>query len=167
MWTATKKAARKKALDEEFKPEELKRLSAGVSNGGYHYRQFKSDLGLGGVFSRNRCNLHRLRLRQFKRRKVSSIAKWATRSTPPPVVQSLTCPYPCSYRCLMSEGSRGRPSRLPACNGSTVARLGPNVWFRSSCLPSRMRVKSAPESNPSLRRSQRGAPYRRSTKKRE
>jgi Carbohydrate esterase, sialic acid-specific acetylesterase len=32
-----KEAARKKALDEEFKPEELKRLKAGVSNGGYHY----------------------------------------------------------------------------------------------------------------------------------
>ncbi len=32
-----KEAARKKALDEEFKPEELKRLKLGVSNGGYHY----------------------------------------------------------------------------------------------------------------------------------
>lgn len=32
-----KEAARKKALDEEFKPEELKRLKTGVSNGGYHY----------------------------------------------------------------------------------------------------------------------------------
>jgi hypothetical protein len=32
-----KQAARKKALDAEFKPDELKRLSAGVSNGGYHY----------------------------------------------------------------------------------------------------------------------------------
>jgi hypothetical protein len=32
-----KEAARKKALDEEFKPEELKRLMTGVSNGGYHY----------------------------------------------------------------------------------------------------------------------------------
>jgi hypothetical protein len=32
-----KEAARKKAMDEEFKPEELRRLSAGVSNGGYHY----------------------------------------------------------------------------------------------------------------------------------
>ncbi|MBM4021725.1 MAG: sialate O-acetylesterase [Planctomycetes bacterium] len=32
-----KQAARKKALDEEFKPEELKRLKTGVSNGGYHY----------------------------------------------------------------------------------------------------------------------------------
>jgi hypothetical protein len=32
-----KEAARKKALDKEFKPEELKRLNAGVSNGGYHY----------------------------------------------------------------------------------------------------------------------------------
>ncbi|HSQ57585.1 MAG TPA: sialate O-acetylesterase, partial [Gemmata sp.] len=32
-----KEAARTKALDEEFKPEELKRLKAGVSNGGYHY----------------------------------------------------------------------------------------------------------------------------------
>jgi Carbohydrate esterase, sialic acid-specific acetylesterase len=32
-----KEAARKKALDAEFKPEELKRLNAGVSNGGYHY----------------------------------------------------------------------------------------------------------------------------------
>jgi len=32
-----KQAARKKALDEEFKLEELKRLNAGVSNGGYHY----------------------------------------------------------------------------------------------------------------------------------
>jgi hypothetical protein len=32
-----KQAARKKALDEEFKPDELKRLNAGVSNGGYHY----------------------------------------------------------------------------------------------------------------------------------
>jgi alpha-galactosidase len=34
---AEKKAARKKALDEEFKPDELKRLTTGVSNGGYHY----------------------------------------------------------------------------------------------------------------------------------
>jgi hypothetical protein len=32
-----KEAARKKAADEQFKPEELKRLQAGVSNGGYHY----------------------------------------------------------------------------------------------------------------------------------
>jgi len=32
-----KQAARKKALDEEFKPEELTRLKTGVSNGGYHY----------------------------------------------------------------------------------------------------------------------------------
>jgi len=32
-----KEAARKKALDEEFKPGELKRLKTGVSNGGYHY----------------------------------------------------------------------------------------------------------------------------------
>jgi alpha-galactosidase len=32
-----KEAARKKAMDEEFKPDELKRLSTGVSNGGYHY----------------------------------------------------------------------------------------------------------------------------------
>lgn len=32
-----KQAARKKALDEAFKPEELKRLKAGVSNGAYHY----------------------------------------------------------------------------------------------------------------------------------
>ncbi len=34
---AEKETARKKALDEEFKPEELKRLKTGVSNGGYHY----------------------------------------------------------------------------------------------------------------------------------
>ncbi|MFO0872479.1 MAG: sialate O-acetylesterase [Phycisphaerales bacterium] len=32
-----KEAARKKASEEQFKPEELKRLKAGVSNGGYHY----------------------------------------------------------------------------------------------------------------------------------
>jgi hypothetical protein len=32
-----KEAARKKAADEQFKPDELKRLKAGVSNGGYHY----------------------------------------------------------------------------------------------------------------------------------
>jgi alpha-galactosidase len=32
-----KEAARKKALDEEFKPDELKKLNTGVSNGGYHY----------------------------------------------------------------------------------------------------------------------------------
>ena len=32
-----KVAARKKAMDEEFKPDELKRLNTGVSNGGYHY----------------------------------------------------------------------------------------------------------------------------------
>ncbi len=32
-----KEAARKKAIDEQFKPEELMRLKAGVSNGGYHY----------------------------------------------------------------------------------------------------------------------------------
>jgi hypothetical protein len=34
---AAKEEARKKAVDEQFKPEELKRLKAGVSNGGYHY----------------------------------------------------------------------------------------------------------------------------------
>jgi alpha-galactosidase len=32
-----KEAARKKALDAAFKPDELKRLKLGVSNGGYHY----------------------------------------------------------------------------------------------------------------------------------
>ncbi|MGL6096660.1 MAG: sialate O-acetylesterase [Fimbriiglobus sp.] len=32
-----KDAARKKAQDEQFKPEELKQLKTGVSNGGYHY----------------------------------------------------------------------------------------------------------------------------------
>jgi hypothetical protein len=32
-----KEAARKKALEEEFKPDELRRLTLGVSNGGYHY----------------------------------------------------------------------------------------------------------------------------------
>src|SRR3954468_24433054 len=32
-----KDAARKKAVEEQFKPEEVKRLKAGVSNGGYHY----------------------------------------------------------------------------------------------------------------------------------
>jgi alpha-galactosidase len=32
-----KEAARKKALEEAFTPEELKRLMKGVSNGGYHY----------------------------------------------------------------------------------------------------------------------------------
>ena len=32
-----KDEARKKAIDEQFKPDELKRLKAGVSNGGYHY----------------------------------------------------------------------------------------------------------------------------------
>ncbi|HXX92881.1 MAG TPA: hypothetical protein VEN81_04560, partial [Planctomycetota bacterium] len=32
-----KEAARKKAADEQFTPEELRRLKAGVSNGGYHY----------------------------------------------------------------------------------------------------------------------------------
>jgi len=32
-----KEAARQKAMDEEFKPDELKRLNTGVSNGGYHY----------------------------------------------------------------------------------------------------------------------------------
>jgi hypothetical protein len=32
-----KEAARKTAAEAEFKPEELKRLKAGVSNGGYHY----------------------------------------------------------------------------------------------------------------------------------
>ncbi len=32
-----KEAARRKALDEEFNPDELRRLKAGVSNGGYHY----------------------------------------------------------------------------------------------------------------------------------
>ena len=32
-----KEAARKKALEEEFKPDELRRLTQGVSNGGYHY----------------------------------------------------------------------------------------------------------------------------------
>lgn len=34
---AAKDEARKKALEERFKPDELKRLRAGVSNGGYHY----------------------------------------------------------------------------------------------------------------------------------
>jgi len=32
-----KEAARRKALDEAFAPDELKRLQTGVSNGGYHY----------------------------------------------------------------------------------------------------------------------------------
>jgi alpha-galactosidase len=32
-----KEEARKKAIAEQFKPDELKRLKAGVSNGGYHY----------------------------------------------------------------------------------------------------------------------------------
>jgi len=32
-----KEAAREKAIAEDFKPEELKRYKAGVSNGGYHY----------------------------------------------------------------------------------------------------------------------------------
>ncbi|MFT3883213.1 MAG: sialate O-acetylesterase [Gemmatales bacterium] len=32
-----KEAARKKATEEQFKPEELTRLKVGVSNGGYHY----------------------------------------------------------------------------------------------------------------------------------
>lgn len=34
---ADKEAARQKTIAENFKPEELKRLKAGVSNGGYHY----------------------------------------------------------------------------------------------------------------------------------
>lgn len=34
---AEKEAARKKAIEAEFKPEELQKLRAGVSNGGYHY----------------------------------------------------------------------------------------------------------------------------------
>ncbi len=34
---SAKEEARKKAIDEQFKPEELNRLKAGVSNGGYHY----------------------------------------------------------------------------------------------------------------------------------
>ena len=34
---AAQEEARKKAIEEQFKPEELKRLTAGVSNGGYHY----------------------------------------------------------------------------------------------------------------------------------
>lgn len=34
---AVKVEARKKAIEEQFKPEELKRLKSGVSNGGYHY----------------------------------------------------------------------------------------------------------------------------------
>lgn len=34
---AAKEEARKKAIDEQFKPEEVKRLKTGVSNGGYHY----------------------------------------------------------------------------------------------------------------------------------
>ena len=33
----SKDEARKKAIDDAFKPEELKRLKGGVSNGGYHY----------------------------------------------------------------------------------------------------------------------------------
>ena len=32
-----KEVARQKAMDEEFQPDELKRLNTGVSNGGYHY----------------------------------------------------------------------------------------------------------------------------------
>jgi hypothetical protein len=34
---ADKDEARKKAVDEQFQPDELNRLKAGVSNGGYHY----------------------------------------------------------------------------------------------------------------------------------
>ncbi len=34
---AAKEEARKKAIDDQFKPEEWKRLKGGVSNGGYHY----------------------------------------------------------------------------------------------------------------------------------
>lgn len=34
---AAKEEARKKAIDEQFNPKELKRLKTGVSNGGYHY----------------------------------------------------------------------------------------------------------------------------------
>jgi hypothetical protein len=32
-----KELARQKAIEEQFTPEELRRLRAGVSNGGYHY----------------------------------------------------------------------------------------------------------------------------------
>jgi alpha-galactosidase len=32
-----KEAARQKALEREFTPDELRRLKVGVSNGGYHY----------------------------------------------------------------------------------------------------------------------------------
>jgi Carbohydrate esterase, sialic acid-specific acetylesterase len=37
MTPEAKDEARRRAIDEQFKPEELKRLKAGVSNGGYHY----------------------------------------------------------------------------------------------------------------------------------
>jgi Carbohydrate esterase, sialic acid-specific acetylesterase len=37
MTPAEKEAARKKAIEEKFTPEELKRFKGGVSNGGYHY----------------------------------------------------------------------------------------------------------------------------------
>ncbi len=32
-----KNRARQKAIEENFTPEELRRLQSGVSNGGYHY----------------------------------------------------------------------------------------------------------------------------------
>lgn len=34
---AEKEEAREKAIDQQFRPEEVRRLKAGVSNGGYHY----------------------------------------------------------------------------------------------------------------------------------
>jgi alpha-galactosidase len=47
-----KQDARQKALEKEFKPEELKRLNLGVSNGGYHYLGSAKILGpIGKAFA--------------------------------------------------------------------------------------------------------------------
>jgi hypothetical protein len=47
-----KQDARRKALEKEFKPEELKRLNLGVSNGGYHYLGSAKILGpIGKAFA--------------------------------------------------------------------------------------------------------------------
>jgi hypothetical protein len=49
---AAKEEVRRKAAEEEFKPEELKRLRAGVSNGGYHYLGAAKILGpIGKAFA--------------------------------------------------------------------------------------------------------------------
>jgi hypothetical protein len=53
-----KDTARKKAIEEEFTPAELKRFNAGVSNGGYHYLGAAKILApIGKAFAEEVVNL--------------------------------------------------------------------------------------------------------------